>query len=122
MAPILAKNGIIPESMANAIVHAHGDGIAPIEAVTDRNEVQQAAASMLQKAAVRAWEQDDMGNVVKAADVWTKVVGARAPERHEHAHVVSTYEAMTPKARSAWLREKAAKLLAEAERLDALSR
>ncbi len=53
------------------------------------------------------------------ADVWSRVVGARAPERHEHAVVVAQYDAMPKGGKVTWLRERAAALEAEASRLEA---
>lgn len=67
----------------------------------------------------RASAAGEFGDVAKLGDVVTKVVGARAPERHEHAHVVVTsYESMETAAKVQWLREKAAELIAEADRLE----
>jgi hypothetical protein len=56
--------------------------------------------------------------VASLADTWSKVVGARAPERHEHAHVVAQFEALPREGKVAWLRERAAKLITEADRLE----
>lgn len=119
LAPILAKNGIIPASMAERVVAmAEKEDIDPIQAVTDRTEVQRHAAGILQRAAIRAWEQDDMGNVVKAAGEWTRVVGARAPERHEVAAVVAEYENLPTPAKREWLKAKIAYLTSMLEALD----
>ena len=40
-------------------------------------------------------------------------------QKHEHAVVVAQYEGLPPKDKARWLREKAAALIEEAERLDA---
>lgn len=56
--------------------------------------------------------------VAMLADTWSKVVGARAPERHEHAHVVAQFEALPREGKVTWLRERAARLMAEADRLE----
>jgi hypothetical protein len=54
------------------------------------------------------------------ADTWSRVVGARAAERHEHSVIVAQFEALPPAGKAAWLRERAARMLDEAERLDPL--
>jgi hypothetical protein len=56
--------------------------------------------------------------VASLADVVTKIVGARAPERHEHAHVVASYEAMPVQDKAKWLRAKSAELTALADELE----
>jgi len=71
------------------------------------------ATSLSQAAAEREYKA-----VASLADVWSKVVGARAPERHEHAVVVAQYEALPPAGKAAWLRERAAAMIAEADRLE----
>lgn len=71
------------------------------------------ATSLAQAAAAREYKA-----VASLADVWSKVVGARAPERHEHAVVVAQYEALPPSGKAAWLRERAAAMLEEATRLE----
>jgi len=72
------------------------------------------ATSLSQAAAAHEYKA-----VASLADVWSKVVGARAPERHEHAVVVAQYEALPPAGKAAWLRERAAAMIAEADRLEA---
>lgn len=56
--------------------------------------------------------------VAALADTWSRVVGARAPERVEHAVVVAQYEALPREGKVAWLRERAERMLAEAARLE----
>lgn len=53
------------------------------------------------------------------ADTWSRVVGARAPEKHMHAVVVAQYDAMPKAGKVQWLRERARELEAEADRLEA---
>jgi phosphoribosyl-dephospho-CoA transferase len=43
-------------------------------------------------------------------------------QKHEHAHVVASYEAMPSADKAKWLRSKAAELLEEADRLDGVVR
>lgn len=87
--------------------------------VTDPQTVTETVAVVLARDIERASAAAEFRSVASIADVWTKITGARAPERHEHAHVVAQFEAMPPKGRASWLRERAAALLAEADRLDA---
>lgn len=89
--------------------------------VTDASEVTATVAATLRANLAQASEAREFKAVASLADVWTKIVGARAPERHEHAVVVAQYERMPPKQRAEWLRDRAATMLAEAERLDAES-
>ncbi len=39
-------------------------------------------------------------------------------QKHEHAHVVAHFEAMPPTDKAKWLREKAAEMIAEADRIE----
>lgn len=72
------------------------------------------AVALAQSAAERSHK-----STAQLADTLSKVIGARAAERHEHAVVVAQYEALPAAQKAAWLRERAAGLLAEAERLEA---
>ena len=88
--------------------------------VTDPDRVKEDVSMVLSRDVHRASEAAAFGEVARLADVWTRIVGARAPERHEHAVVVAKYEALQPKQRAQWLRDRAATMLAEADRLDTL--
>lgn len=87
--------------------------------VTDPERVKGDVAAVLMRDIERASAAAEFGDVARIADVVTKITGGRAPERHEHAVIVAQYERMPPKQRAEWLRERAATMLAEAERLDA---
>ncbi|WP_146648234.1 hypothetical protein [Labilithrix luteola] len=63
------------------------------------------AVSLTQAADGRAFS-----DVARLADVYSKVVGARAPERHEHAHVVAQFEQLPPHLKRARLLEVRAKI------------
>ncbi len=89
--------------------------------VTDPSEVTGTVATTLAGNLEAASLAGEYRAVASLADVWTRIVGARAPERHEHAVVVAQYEALPPKQRAQWLRDRAATMLAEAARLDAES-
>jgi hypothetical protein len=67
----------------------------------------------------QAAEAGEYKAVAALADVWSKVVGARAPEKHQHQVVVAQFEALPPAGKVAWLRERAAALLEEADRVEA---
>lgn len=86
--------------------------------VTDREEVQMTVCAALSTVVREGLRDGDRSAVVRAGDVWTRIIGARAAEKHEHT-VVDDFDAMTPSQKSAWLRDRAAEMLAEADRLDA---
>lgn len=75
-------------------------------------------AGTLAVSMAQAAEEREYRAVAALGDTLSRVIGARAPERHEHAVVVAQYEAMPVGDKARWLREKAAELLAEAERLE----
>ncbi len=87
--------------------------------VSDPDRVKVDVSTVLMRDLNRASACADFGSVARIGDVVTRIVGARAPERHEHAVVVAKYEALQPRQRAQWLRDRAATMLAEADRLDA---
>jgi hypothetical protein len=62
----------------------------------DAVEARPTIAGTLATSLAQAAEEREYKAVASLADVWSKVVGARAPERHEHAVVVANYEALPP--------------------------
>lgn len=86
--------------------------------VQDPEALKTEVATVLRENLHRASRASEYKAVASLADVVTKITGARAPERHEHAHVVASYEAMPAADKSKWLRAKAAELIEEADRLD----
>ena len=84
----------------------------------DASAARPTIAGTLATSLAQAAEAREYKAVASLADVWSKVVGARAPERHEHAVVVAQYEALPAAGKAAWLRERAAAMLAEAARLE----
>ncbi len=74
-------------------------------------------AGHLRVAIEQAAEARDHGNVAKLGDTWSRVVGARAPERHEHAHIVAQFEAMPREGKLAKLLEARAEIDAAIEAL-----
>lgn len=68
-----------------------------------------------------AQSADDQNHRATAmlADTYSRVVGARAPDRVEHAVVVAQYEALPRDGKVSWLKERAKRMLAEAARLEA---
>jgi hypothetical protein len=86
--------------------------------VTDRDEVQVTVCAALSTVVREGLRDGDRAAVVRAGDVWSRVVGARAAERHEHSFA-DDFEAMSPSDKSAWLRAKAAEMIAEADAIDA---
>lgn len=86
--------------------------------VTNPEEVSHTVATTLAENLRRASDAAEYGDVAKIADVWTRIVGARAPEKREVAVVVASYEALPTPQRAVWLRERAQKLIDEADRLE----
>ena len=63
----------------------------------------------------------DAGRVaVAAGQTWAKLVGAEAPQRLEVSLVAQQFASLPPAAKSAKLREQAARLLAAADHIDKL--
>jgi len=67
-------------------------------------------AGILRQNMARADAQQKYQAVAKLADTWTKVIGARAPVKHEHAHVVAQFEQLDTRGKLAWIEERIAKL------------
>lgn len=84
-------------------------------ALTNVDEVTETVTARMSRIVTSGEDKD----AIKAGDVWTRIVGARAPERHEHV-VAQEFSALPPTAKSARMRELAARLLAEADRLDGI--
>lgn len=80
--------------------------------VTDPTEVAGTVATVLAENLQRASAAGEYGDVAKLGDVWTRIVGARAPERHEHAVVVAQFEALPRDGKLRWIDERIAKLQA----------
>lgn len=52
---------------------------------------------------------DDKGNfsaIAALADTYSKVIGARAPDRHEHAVVVAQFDQLTKSGKVQWIQER----------------
>ena len=76
-------------------------------------------AGTLAVALAQSAESRSHKTTAQLADAWSRVVGARAPERHEHAVVVARFEALPRDGKVAWLREQARRLLEQADALEA---
>jgi hypothetical protein len=76
-------------------------------------------AGTLSVALAQSADRRDHKSTAALADTWSRVVGARAPEKHMHAVVVAQYDAMPKAGKVEWLRERARELEAEAARLEA---
>lgn len=74
--------------------------------VTDPKKVTDTIAANL---AARLSNADDK-DASRLADVWSRVVGARAPERHEVAMVVAEFDRLPREGKLAWLDERIAAL------------
>jgi len=89
--------------------------------LVDREDLRARNAAHLETLAVDAHQAGEFGDAVRARAEMGKLLGLNAPEKHEHAVVVAQYEQLAPPQQAAWLRERAARLLAEAERLETLA-
>lgn len=85
----------------------------------DADQVRPTIAGTLAVALVQSARARSHKTTAQLADVYSRVVGARAAERVEHAVVVAQFEALPAAGKAAWLRERAARMLAEADRLEA---
>jgi hypothetical protein len=87
--------------------------------VTDPAKMTEDIAANLYARLANADDRD----AAKIADVLSRVVGARAPERHELAiESVRAYDAMTPREKMMWLENTIAQMHGERERVLALLR
>lgn len=73
---------------------------------TDRETVKNTCSNALALNIDRATKDRKYGDVAKIADVWTKVTGAREPEKHEHLHAIERFEQMSPRSKIMWLNER----------------
>lgn len=87
--------------------------------VTDPQRVKEDVSIILMRDIERASAAAEFGDVARIADVVTKIVGARAPERHEHAHIVAQYEQLPVASRLERARAMAKSWAEEVARLEA---
>jgi hypothetical protein len=101
-------------SMASrAIRMAIGDG----EELRERVAMSRTAVSM----GGVEYANPDVKAATNAVKTMAELMGLMV-QKHEHAHVVASYEAMPSADKAKWLRSKAAELLEEADRLDGVVR
>lgn len=74
--------------------------------VTDPALVTQQIADVLSTSLRKANSKSDFSGVARIADVWSRVTGARAPERHEVSMVVAEYERLDRQGKLSWLNER----------------
>lgn len=87
---------------------------------TDAEKVRMDLGTLLVHDAHRASMAREWGDEARLADVASKVLGARAPEKHQVAVVVTQYDALPRDGKVKWLRERAARMLEEAARLESV--
>jgi len=85
-----------------------------------REELQARNAAHLEALAADAHAAGEFGDAVRARAEMAKLLGLNAPEKHQHAHVVASYEQLEPKQKRAQLVEAIAALQAELAELDAI--
>ncbi len=115
--PLLAEEWGLSEATVKKMAAEASRAVA--RAIADPDKLKADVAAVLVANLYRASDAREFGDVAKLGDVVTKIVGARAPERHEHAVVVAQYDALPRVGKVAWLRERASRFLAEAKRLEA---
>lgn len=84
---------------------------------TDRDTVREVVSNSMATNLVRATAARKFGDAAKVADVWSKIVGAREPEKHEHLHAIERFEQMAPRTKVMWLNERIAQMQAAREEL-----
>lgn len=71
----------------------------------DADSVRPKIAGLLYVAAQRAFDLHKFDSLAKCADTLSKVTGARAAERHEHAVIIAQYEALDSAGKIQYYRE-----------------
>lgn len=61
--------------------------------------------------------KDKFNSIAKLADTYSKVVGARAPEKHEHAHTVEQFDQLDLAGKVNWLNERIDRLTTARDKL-----
>lgn len=85
--------------------------------VTDPDRVKGDVAVVLMRDLERASAAAEFGDVARIADVATKIVGARAPERQEVTHRVQAFQAMRPEEQVRVIEDRIAQLTAARDEL-----
>jgi hypothetical protein len=109
-APVLAKEWGLATNTVEQLASEASRVVA--REVTDPGMVTETVAVTLATNLERASKASEYGDVARIADVWTRIVGARAPERHEHAVVVAQFESLPREGKLRWIDERIAKLQA----------
>lgn len=76
----------------------------------DADKMRPEVAAVLHERLQYSNARRNVREVVAIADVFTRVIGARAAERHEHAVVIAQFESLPPKGKIEWIDERIAKL------------
>lgn len=76
----------------------------------DPEEMRPEIAAILRTNLMRADEVRNFRAIASLAETYTKVIGARAPERHEHAVIIAQFDSMTRDGKIAWIDQRIAKL------------
>lgn len=115
-APVLAERWGL--AVATVEGYAAEAWRAVCDEADDAAEARPTIAGTLAVALAQSAAEKSHKTTAMLADTWSKVVGARAAEKHEHAVVVAQYEALPRSGKVAWLRERAQRMIAEADRLE----
>jgi hypothetical protein len=77
---------------------------------TDKKHVKEACSVALEKSLAMASEKGKHMAVARVADVWSKMVGAAEPSKHELTMDVSRFETMPTKNKIQWLEDRIEKM------------
>lgn len=67
-------------------------------------------SGILRQNLLRADAKQNFRAIAQLAETYTKVIGARAPEKHEHSVVIAQFDAMNLQGKLQWLEERIKKL------------
>ncbi len=116
-APLLAEQWGLAIATVEAL-SAEASRIVARE-VQDPKAMRDEVATVLRENLHRASQAGEFKAVASLGDVVTKILGARAPEKHEHVHAGARYDGMSDADRLAWLDEMIAKFTEERARVSA---
>lgn len=85
----------------------------------DADAMRPEIAGILRTNLEAASDRNKFDNVAKIADVYSKIIGARAPDRHEHAVIIAQFDTLNRKGKIAWIDQHLAKLKEAREVLEA---
>lgn len=86
----------------------------------DPEKMRPEIAGILRKNLNKADQKSNFRAIASLAETYTKVIGARAPERHEHAVVIAQFDSLPRAGKLRWIDERIAKLQEAREALETM--